>query len=76
MEDRETGVLTKTQQVMMTNFLQQRWAWQKERNPVLRHGTAVKSTMYLANLDIKTAVDEAKRKHVAQILDSHDTHGR
>ena len=26
-------------------------------------------------LDIKTAFDEAKRKHVSNILDSHNTHG-
>ena len=31
--------------------------------------------MYLASLDIKTAFDEAKPKHVAQILEHHDTHG-
>ena len=31
--------------------------------------------MYLASLDIKTAFDEAKPKHVAQIMDSHNTHG-
>ena len=32
-------------------------------------------TMYLASLDIKTAFDEAKPKHVAPILDNHNTHG-
>ena len=32
--------------------------------------------MYLASLNIKTAFDEAKPpKHVAQILDYHNTHG-
>ena len=51
---------------------------QEERNPTLKHGSAVRPTMYLASLDIKTAFDEAKTKHVAQmaqIFDSHDTHG-
>ena len=60
-------------QVMMTNLLQQHWEWQEERNPTLKHGSAVRPTKYLAILDIQTA--EAKPKHVAQILDSHDTHG-
>ena len=31
--------------------------------------------MYLANLDIKTAFDDAEPKHVAQIMDSINTHG-
>ena len=31
--------------------------------------------MYVASLDIKTAFDEVKPKHVAQILDYHNTHG-
>ena len=51
------------------------WEWEEERNPVLRHGSVVRPTVYLASLDIKTAFDEAKPKHVAQILDYHDTHG-
>ena len=31
----------------------------------LEHGTVVRTTMYLASLDIKTAFDDAKPKHVA-----------
>ena len=34
----------------------------------------VRPTMYLASLDIKTAFDEAKPKHVAKIMDNHNTH--
>ena len=41
----------------------------------MEHGTVVRPTMYMASLDIKTAFDEAKQKHVAKILDGHDTHG-
>ena len=62
-------------QVMMANLLQKHWEWQDERNPSLRHGSAVRPTMYLASLDMKTAIDETKPKHVAKILDSHATHG-
>ena len=29
----------------------------------------------MASLDIKTAFDEAKPKHAANILDGHNTHG-
>ena len=49
--------------------------WPEERNPVMKHGTFVRPTMYMASLDIKTAFDKAKPKHVAQILDDHNTHG-
>ena len=41
----------------------------------MKHGTEVRPTMYLASLDIKTAFDEAKPKHVAKISDGHNTHG-
>ena len=41
----------------------------------MKHGSVVRPTMYLASLDIKTSFDEAKPKHVAKILDSHDTQG-
>ena len=60
---------------MMTNLPQKHWEWQEERNPMVEHGSAERPTMYLANLYIKTAFDEAKPKHVAQIMDSHKTHG-
>ena len=41
----------------------------------MKHGTVVRPTLYLASLDIKTAFDEARPKHVAKIMDSHNTHG-
>ena len=41
----------------------------------MKHGTVVRPTLYLARLDIKTAFDEARPKHVAKIMDSHNTHG-
>ena len=42
---------------------------------MLKHGSAVRPTVYLASLDIQTAFDESKPKHVAQIMDNHNTHG-
>ena len=62
-------------QVMMTNVIQKHWEWQEERNPVMKLGTVVRPTLYLASLDIKTAFDEAKPKQVAKIMDNHSTHG-
>ena len=69
------GISCQHLQVLTTNLLQKHWEWQEERNPVMKHGTVVRPTMYMASLDIKTAFDEAKPKHVARILDDHNTHG-
>ena len=41
----------------------------------MKHGTVVRPTMFVASLDIKTAFDEAKPKHVARILNDRNTHG-
>ena len=51
------------------------WEWQEEWNTMLKHGRVIRPTMYLASLDIKTAFDDVKPKHVEQIMDSHNTHG-
>ena len=56
------GISCQLLQVMMTNLLQKHWECQEERTPVLRHGSAVRPTMYLASLDIKTAFNEGKPK--------------
>ena len=42
---------------------------------MLKHGSVVRPTMFVASLDIKTAFDEARPRHVAKILESHDIHG-
>ena len=44
--------------------------WQKERGLILKHGSVVRPTMYLASLDIKTAFDEARLRHVAKITET------
>ena len=69
------GISCQHSQVLTTNLLQKHWEWQEERNPVMKHGTVVRPTMFLVSLDIKTAFDEAKPKHVARILDDHNAHG-
>ena len=35
--------------------------------------SVVRSTMYMASMDIKTAFDEARPRHVAKIMENHDT---
>ena len=40
---------------------------------MLKRGSVVQCI--LASLNIKTAFDEARLRHVAQIIDSHNTHG-
>ena len=69
------GISWQHLQVMVTDLIRKHWEWQEERNVVMQHGTVVRPTMYMASLDIKTAFDEAKSKHVAKIMDSHNTHG-
>ena len=69
------GISCQNVQVMMTSVIQKHWEWQEEGNPVKKHGTVVRPTLCLASLDIKTAFDEARTKHVAKIMDSHNTHG-
>ena len=69
------GVSCQHLQVTMPNMIQKHWEWQEEKNPVMKHGTLVRPTLYLASLGIKTAFDEARPQHVAKILDRHNTHG-
>ena len=75
MLERVDGISCQHLQEMVTNWLQKHWEWQEERNPVMKHGTEERPTMFLASLDINTAFDEARREHVAKILDDHNTHG-
>ena len=42
---------------------------------MLRHGSVVRSTMYLASMDILTVFDEARPRHVAESMEHHETHG-
>ena len=55
---------------MATNLLQKHWEWQEDRTPMLRHGCVVRPTMYLASMDIKTACDVARPRHVAKIMET------
>ena len=56
-------------------FEERHWEWQDEKSPMMRHGSVVCPTMFLASLNIKTAFDGARPRHVAKIVESHDKHG-
>ena len=60
---------------MMTNLLQKHWEWQEDRRPLSKHGSEICSTINLASMDIKTASDVARPKHIAQIMEDHNIHG-
>ena len=40
---------------------------------MLRHGSVVRPRMCLASLEIKKAFDEARPRHVARLMENHDT---
>ena len=62
-------------QVMIANLLQKHWEWQENRERMKKHGCVARPTLFLASLDIKTAFDDAKPKHVANIMYRHGFHG-
>ena len=42
---------------------------------MLKRGSVIRPTMFMASLDIKTAFDEARPRHIAKIMKSHKKHG-
>ena len=69
------GISCQHLQVMVTNLLQKHWERQEETSLMVRQFSILRPTMFLASLDIKTAFDEAKPKHVVKIMENHDSHG-
>ena len=58
----------------MTQLLQKHSAWQEDRRPMMWHGSVMRPTLYLASMDIKTAFNVARPKHIAKIMKIHDVH--
>ena len=59
---------------MMTNLLQKCIGnGRRKKTPMLKHGSVVRPTMYLASMDIKTAFDWSRPRHVAKTWRA--THG-
>ena len=42
---------------------------EKDTRPMLKHGSVIRPTMYLANMDIKTVLNVARPKHIARIME-------
>ena len=61
------GISCQHFQVMMMNFLQKHWGWQENRNSMTKQGSEVRPTMYVASMDIKTAFDDARPRHISKI---------
>ena len=38
--------------------------WQENRRPMMRHGSVIRPTMYLSSVDVKTAFEVARPKHI------------
>ena len=62
-------------QVLVTNLSQKHLEWPEEVSPMSKHGSVSRPTMFMASLDIKSAFDEARPRHIARILESHNIHG-
>ena len=61
------GISCQHLQIMMTILKQKTWEWQEDRTPMLRHGSVVCPTKYLASMNIKTDFDDARPSDVAKI---------
>ena len=42
------GISYQRHQVMMAQLLQKHWEWREDRRPMMRHGSVIRPTMYLA----------------------------
>ena len=42
---------------------------------MIKHGSVIRPTLYMASLDVKIAFDEARPRHVAQIMEDHNIPG-
>ena len=41
---------------------------------MLKHGSVVRPTKFMASLDVKTAFDEVRPRQIAKIMENHDIH--
>ena len=62
-------------QVLMTYLLRKHWQWHEHREGEPKHGFLRHPTTYVAIMDIKTALDVAKPKYIAQTLEEQNMHG-
>ena len=60
---------------VMTPLQQKLWERQGDRRNTHWHGSENGPAMYIANMDIKTALDVARPKHIVKIMGDQDAHG-
>ena len=51
------GIRSQHVKVMMKKLPRKHPEWQEDRHPMSRHASVVRPTMYLASMDMKTAID-------------------
>ena len=61
-------------ELLFAHLFQKHLEWQVDRRSACRQGSARRPTMLVARMDIKTAFDVARPKHIAKVLEAQDTH--
>ena len=69
------GISCQHLQELMTQMLQKLSEWQKDRRKDEWHGSEKRPTMYVATMDIKTALDVARPNQISEILGEQGTSG-
>ena len=60
-------------ELLFAHLFQKHLEWLDGRS-VCRQGSARRPTMFVARMDIKTAFDVARPKHIAKVLGAQDIH--
>ena len=53
------GISCQLLQVLVTHLLQKHWEWQEDRKTMIRHGSVIRATMFVASMDTKPTFDVA-----------------
>ena len=57
--------------VLTTHLLQKHWDWQENRDESMKQGSFRRPTMYEASMDINTAFDVTRPKHIVRVVEDH-----
>ena len=69
------GISCQHFQALMTQLLPKHWDWQDNKRKYIWHGSEKRPTMYVANMDTKTAFDVARPMHIATAMEDPNVHG-
>ena len=64
------GIRSQHVKVLMNKLPQKHPEWQEDRHPMLRHGSVVRPTMYLASMDIQTAFGDVRMRGEPVLIQS------